>query len=103
MLAYPAIVWQINRLHAANRYGTKMSTRNYSVSLAESQRHVIDPTNPSGALDDGVKHRLDIRRRAADNAKHLCRCRLMLQGLTQFCIALFELAVAKLKLFGNTL
>ena len=36
-------------------YGTKMSPRNHSVPLAESQQHVIDPANPRGALDDGVE------------------------------------------------
>ena len=35
-----------------------MSPQNHSVSLVESQQHVIDPTNPRRALDNGVKHRL---------------------------------------------
>ena len=65
-----------------------MSPRNHSVPLAESQHHVIDPTNPGRALDDGVKDRLHVCRRAADDAEHLGRRRLMLQGLAQFCIAL---------------
>ena len=67
-----------------------MSPRNHSVPLAESQYHVIDPANPRGALDDGVEHRLHVGRRAADDAEHLGRCRLMLQGLAQFCVALAE-------------
>ena len=67
-----------------------MSPRNHSVPLAESQHHVIDPTNPRGALDDGVEHRLHVRRRAADDAEHLGRCRLMLQRLAQFRIALLQ-------------
>ena len=67
-----------------------MSPRNHSVPLAESQHHVIDPTNPRGALDDGVEHRLHVRRRAADDAEHLGRCRLMLQGLAQFRVALLQ-------------
>ncbi len=33
--------------------------------------HVINPTNPGGALDDGVEHRLHVRGRAADDAEHL--------------------------------
>ena len=91
MLAHPAILWLINTdLDAANGYGTKMSPHNHSVALAESQHHVIDPTNPRRALDDGVEHRLHVRRRAADNAEHLGRCGLMLQRLAQFCIALSE-------------
>ncbi len=69
-------------------YRTKMSPRNHRVPLAESQHHVIDPTNPRGALDDGVEDRLHVRRRAADDAEHLGRCCLMLQRLAQFGIAL---------------
>ena len=67
-----------------------MSPRNHR-PLAESQHHVINPTNPRGALDDGVEHRLHVRRRAADDAEHLGRCRLMLQGLAQFCVALLQI------------
>src|SRR5690242_5863867 len=78
-------------LDTTNRYGTKMSPRNQRVSLAESQHHVIDPTNPGGALDDGVEHRLHVRRRAADDAEHF-RCRsLMLQCFVQFRVALLDL------------
>ena len=91
MLAYPAIAWLIDTdLDADSGYGTKMSPRNHVVSLAESQHHVINPTNPGGALDDGVEDRLHVRRRAADDAEHLGRCRLMLQGLTQFRVALLQ-------------
>ena len=67
-----------------------MSTRNHSVALAEPQHHVINPTNPRGALDDGVEDRLHVRGRPADDAEHLGRCSLMLQGLPQFCVALLE-------------
>ena len=67
-----------------------MSPQNHSVPLAESQHHIINPTNPGGALDDGVENRLHIRGRAADDAEHLGRCGLMLQGLAQFCIAFLQ-------------
>ena len=91
MLAHPAILWLINTdLDAPDGYGTKMSPRNHNVPVTESQNHIIDPTNPRGALDDGVEHRLHIRGRAADDAEHLGRCRLMLQRLAQFCVALAE-------------
>ena len=91
MLAHPAILWRIDTdLDAANGYGTKMSSRNHCVPLAESQHHVIDPANPCRALDDGVEHRLHVRRRAADDAEHLGRRRLMLQRLAQFRVALAE-------------
>ena len=91
MLAHPAKLWLINTdLDAAIRYRTKMSPPNHSFALAESQHHVIDPTNPRGALDDGVEDRLHVRRRPADDAEHLGRCRLMLQRLAQFCVALLE-------------
>ena len=67
-----------------------MSPRNDIVPVAESQNHVIDPANPGGALDDGIQHRLHVRWRAADDAEHLRRCGLMLQGLAQFCVALLN-------------
>ena len=67
-----------------------MSPRNHGVFLAESQHHVIDPTNPCRALDDGVEYGLHVRGRAADDAEHLGRCRLMFQGLAQFCVALLD-------------
>src|SRR5262249_6262188 len=87
MLACPANLWLINRYHATNGYGAKMSPRNQSVALTESQLHVIDPTNPSSALNDGVEDRLHVRRRAADDAQHFRRRSLMLESLAQFRIA----------------
>ena len=94
VLAKPANPWFINTdLDATNGYGTKMSPRNHSVALTESQHHVINPTNPRRALDDGVEDRLHVRRRAADDAEHLGGCRLMLQGLAQFCIGCSSSAV----------
>src|SRR5215813_7725630 len=68
-----------------------MSPRNKIVPLAQSQHYVINSTNPSCALHDRVEHWLYIRRRAANDAEHLGRCGLMLQGLPQFCIALLDL------------
>ena len=67
-----------------------MSPRNPTVPLVESQHHVINPTNPGGALDDSVEDRLHVRRRPADDAEHFGGCRLMLQRLAQLCIALAE-------------
>src|SRR5262249_22064226 len=91
MLAHPAIVSLISRPRIANGYGTKMRSRNQRAVLVEPQHHVINPTNPGGALDNCIEHRLNIRRRAADDAEHLGGCRLMLQGLAQFCVALLDL------------
>ena len=59
-------------------------------AFAESQHHIINPTNPRRALDDGVEDRLHVRGRAADDAEHLGGCRLMLQRFAQFCVALAE-------------
>src|SRR5262249_11515091 len=67
------------------------SYRNQSVVLIESQHKVVNPANPGGALDDRVEDRLNVRRRTADNAEHLGRCRLMLQGFAQFRVALLDL------------
>ena len=68
-----------------------MSPRNEGIRLGEPKHHVINPTNLCRALDDGVEDRLHVRRRAADDAEHLGRRRLMLQGLAQFCVALLDL------------
>ena len=67
-----------------------MRPRNQSTILVKSQHHVIDPTYPRRALDDRVQHRLNVRRRAADDAEHLGCRRLMLQRLAQFRIALLN-------------
>src|SRR5215467_11365280 len=92
MLTHPAILWLINTdFTTSNAYGTKMGPHNHNVPLVESQQHVVNSTNPGGALDDSIKHRLHVRGRAADDAEHLGSCRLMLQGLAQFCVALLDL------------
>ena len=64
-----------------------MSPRNHIFPFAESQHHIINSTNPRRAFNNGVEDRLHVRGRAADNAEHLGRCRLMLQRLAQFRIA----------------
>src|SRR5262245_37432565 len=102
MLAEPENMWLIYTVRdAADGYGTKMSPRNPNVSLVESKQHVINPTNLCGTLDDGIEHRLHIRRRATDDAEHLSRCRLMLQGLAQFCVPLLDLFEQPDVLDGN--
>src|SRR5215831_2296210 len=94
MLAHPAKPWFVytNRFATmGDGYGTKMSPRNHRVPLMESQHHVINPTNPRGALDDGVEDRLHVGGRPADDAEYLRRSRLMLQRFAQLCIALLDL------------
>src|SRR5262245_41616562 len=92
VLAHPAILWLIQtEFDRANRNGTKMSACCQHVAFAQSQYHVIDSTNLRRAFDDGIKHRLHICRRAADDAEHFRCCRLMLQGLAQFSVALLAL------------
>src|SRR5215475_7937146 len=78
-------------LDSGTTYRTKMSPQNRSVPVVESQRYIINPTNPGGALDDSVEDRLHIGGRAADDAEHLGCCRLMLQRLAQSCVALLDL------------
>src|SRR5262249_44402652 len=91
MLAHPAMSRVVNtNFNSVNRHRTKMRPRNGHGSLAQPQLHVIDSTNPGGALDDGIEYRLHVRRRTADNAEHLRRCRLMLQRLAQFGVALLQ-------------
>src|SRR5262249_28578449 len=77
-------------LDSGTRYRTKMSPQDRSVPLVESQRYIINPTGPRRALDDGVEDWLHVRGRATDDPEHLGCCRLMLQGLPQFCITRFE-------------
>src|SRR5262245_41102186 len=94
MLANPASLWCIDTYFNAlngDGYGTKMSAPSQNVTLAESQSYVFNPTNPGSAFDDGVEHRLHVRRRATDNAEHFGGGRLVLQGLPQFGIALLDL------------
>src|ERR1041384_6991939 len=67
-----------------------MSPRNHSVAVLQSQYHIIDSTNPRGALDDRIEHWLHIGRRATDDIEHLGCCRLMLQRFAQFCVPLLE-------------
>src|SRR5262245_53466704 len=85
-------MWLINTdLDTTKRYRPKMGSLNHNVLLPESQKHIINPTNPCGALDNGIKHRLHVRGRTADDAQHLRCRRLMLQGFAQFCVALLDL------------
>src|SRR5688572_19654417 len=85
LLAQPARYRLVDTyLDTSRSYRTKMSPQNHSIALAESQHHVINPANPGGALDDGIKYRLHVGRRTADDAEHLGGCRLMLKGFAQF-------------------
>src|SRR6266542_4147315 len=94
VLPHPADRWRVNAdLDGTNGHGTKMSPQNGFIPLAESQVHVINPAYFCGAFDDGVEHRLHVGRRAADDAKHLGRGRLMFQGFTQLRIALLDLFI----------
>src|SRR5215831_9452038 len=93
VLAYPVKLWSIDTEPRGTgiRYRPKMSPQDHSIPLVKSQYHIINPTNPGGAFYDRIEHRLHIRGRAADNAKHLGGCGLMLQRFPQFCIALLDL------------
>src|SRR5215475_2630989 len=92
MLPHPRKPRFVNaHVTATNGYWTKMRPHDHQVAVAESQHHIIDPTNPRRALDDGVEDRLNIGRRMADDTEYLGRCRLVLQGLAQFRVALLDL------------
>src|SRR4030095_3919845 len=91
-LTHPAKPWFISTdLDYINGYWTKMSPWKRNVALNEAPHHVVNPTTLGGAFYDSVQHRLHVRRRAADDAEHLGCCRLMLQGLPQFCVARLQL------------
>src|SRR5262245_30324808 len=91
MLPHPAKAQVISTaLYAGDRYRTKMRPWNHRVAILEPQNHVINPTNPRGALDNGIEYGLHVRRRPADDAEHLGGRRLMLQCFAQFCISLLD-------------
>src|SRR5262249_48335336 len=90
-IEHPPILGLIHTdLGASDWNRTKMRPRNEHVPFPQAQQHVIDPTHPRRTLDDRIKYRLHVRRRSTDDAEHLRGCRLMLQCLTQFCIALTQ-------------
>src|SRR5215470_10773254 len=92
MLPHPGKPWFVNaHVTATNGYWTKMRPHDHQVAVAESQHHVIHPTNAGGALDDGVEDWLHVGGRAADDAEHFCRSGLVLQGFAQFSVALLDL------------
>src|SRR5262249_8946398 len=68
-----------------------MPARNHYVALSEPQHHVINPTNPGGALHDGIENRLHVRRRAANDTENFGRCGLMFQCLAHSGNALLRL------------
>src|SRR5215510_3923923 len=101
MVPHPGILWFINTdLGATYGYRAKVSPPNHKLIIkpagerllerccAESQSYIINPTNPCGAFDNCVEDWLHVRRRSTDDSEHLGRCRLMLQRLAQFCVAL---------------
>jgi hypothetical protein len=65
------------------------------IPLTDPEYYVVNPKNPCGALDHRIQYRLHIRERAADDAKHLGGCSLMLQGsVSSLSNRSFSLAVA---------
>ncbi len=83
MLADPAITADSSILISTrpSRIGNQNEPARPWRSLStKSQHHVINPTNPRRALDDGVEDRLHVRGRAADDPEHFGRRRLMLHG-----------------------
>ena len=93
MLAYPGKPRVVNIYHGAfSRYGyrPRMSPHNHCFPFAESERYIINPTNPRGACHNLVKHRLHIRGRAADDTEHLGGRGLVFQRLAQFRVAFLD-------------
>src|SRR5262249_5243716 len=74
MLNYPAKSWFINTDPFVGKtygYRTEPRPRNEIVPVAKSQPQIIDSTNPSRALHDGVEDRLHVRGGAADDTEDL--------------------------------
>ncbi len=53
----------------------------HQLTIEADERAKNSVAQPRGALCHGVKHRLNIGRRARDNAQNIARGRLLLQGL----------------------
>src|SRR5215468_12468216 len=91
VLAHPANPWLLNTdLDATSRDRTKMSPRSEHGAVVEPQHHVVNPANLCRAFHDGIKDRLHISGRPANDAKHLSGCCLMLQGFPKFCVAFLQ-------------
>src|SRR5262249_44593506 len=102
MFAHPANPWLINtNLGLPNGDGAKMSPQNRSAPFVEPQHYIIDPANLCCTLYNGIEDRLHVGRRAADDTEHLGCCRLMLQRLVQFSVALLDLLEQPNILDGN--
>ena len=54
------------------------------IPIEQANRRVIGPAHPRRALGNRVKHRLNVRRRAGDDAQDFTRRRLLLQRLLEF-------------------
>src|SRR5688572_9159299 len=93
MLTHPAKPWLIGiDFFTTGGYsdGSHVSADRHVIVLLDAQHYVVDPAHPRRTIDDCVKHRLDIRRRAADDAQNLGSRRLMLKRLTQFRITFLQ-------------
>jgi len=69
-----------------------------SIVVQPEDRGVRRLAQPSRALGHGVEHRLDVGRRAADDAQDLARRRLLLQRLGEVAVGVRQLARARLHL-----
>ena len=73
MLPHPALLWRhpvpiSTTAQWVRVWDQNGIAQNHRVPLAESQQHVIDPTNPRGALDDRVEDRLHVGGRRLTDA-----------------------------------
>src|SRR5262249_19766634 len=78
------VAWRVRRQWVPRQSrGNRPVVRHqgHSVTLDKANGCVVGPTHPSRALSNGVEHRLDVGRRAGNNAKNLTRRSLLLQGL----------------------
>jgi hypothetical protein len=94
MFPYPAKPWSID-IHrdpsSRDGYGAVMGTGDHTLRVPEPEHYVVNSTNPGGALDNRIEHRLHIRRRATDYPEYFGRCGLMFQRLAEFGVALLDL------------
>src|SRR5262245_19001368 len=70
---------------------SKVRRESSHIAVYAPKNSIVGFTNTRGALNDSVEHRLYVCRRAANDAEHFGRCRLMLQRFAKFHIAPLDL------------
>jgi hypothetical protein len=74
----------IDTIRLRNRYRPVLCDLFKSFSVDAADHSILRVAQSGGILRDDVQHRLDVRRRAGDDAKNLTGRSLLLQGFLEF-------------------